>query len=519
MGDYKALLEGLKKGAPSQRQKIRFTDKVKVDVYPRSITKIGEDYFFVGVSEEEKCLWILFGGDKSSQFMDFDGEILAEILDKENIFLKKCSISHSNAVTIRNFFPFTRPKVLGLGNAIGLGDRLGLAGPGHIRAVVGTGIKPVLAQQSIRELKRTHRSPEEVMNAATWAVFQEGYMEGFGADADHLKTSEDIDLMVQAGYTMYTIDPGDHVDNQADSYSSRELMARVEKIPWSTLEDTSDDCLRRYDDRDFVLDDEFVIHPDREEIYRAMAKYGKAIAHTYKMYKYLVERSSGSPFELEVSVDETDSVTTAFEHLFFVGELIRLGIKFVSLAPRFIGDFEKGVDYRGDLDRFAEEYKKHVLIAQQWGPYKISLHSGSDKFSVYEIIGKLKQGYVHVKTAGTSYLVALYTICSKEPDLFREIFDFSRERYPLDKASYHVSAKVDDVPLSSECSNDQLLALFEQDDARQVLHVAFGSVLTAKDTKGNYLFRDQIKECLVANEEDHYENLSKHLRKHIIPFL
>lgn len=78
----------------------------------------------------------------------------------------------------------------------------------------GTHMKAVLAQQSIRELERTQRRPEEIMDAATWAVYQEGYEEGFGADADHLKTTADIDLMVAAGFAMFTIDPGEHVVNE-----------------------------------------------------------------------------------------------------------------------------------------------------------------------------------------------------------------------------------------------------------------------------------------------------------------
>ncbi len=71
-------------------------------------------------------------------------------------------------------------------------------------------------------------------------------------------------------------------------------------------------------------------------------------------------------------------------------ELKRLGVKIVSLAPRFIGDFEKGIDYKGDIELFKEEYLKHVKISEYFGSYKISLHSGSDKFGVYKAIGSIK---------------------------------------------------------------------------------------------------------------------------------
>jgi hypothetical protein len=99
-----------------------------------------------------------------------------------------------------------------------MGDRLGLATPGHVRAVRATGssIAPIFAQQSIREMARTGRTPQQVMDDATWGAFLEGWTGGVGADADHLKTPADIDACLAAGFTFYTIDPGAHVDNRAD---------------------------------------------------------------------------------------------------------------------------------------------------------------------------------------------------------------------------------------------------------------------------------------------------------------
>ena len=148
---------------------------------------------------------------------------------------------------------------------------------------------------------------------------------------------------------------------------------------------------------------------------RALVKYGNAIAHINNLNQHLITKYFDYDSEVEISVDETESVTTPFEHFFFVKELNRLGVKFISLAPRFIGDFEKGIDYKGDLDMFKKEYLKHLAITKYFGNYKISLHSGSDKFSVYKVIGSIKGAFTHVKTAGTSYLEALKVMAIKEP--------------------------------------------------------------------------------------------------------
>jgi hypothetical protein len=408
--------------------------------------------------------------------------------------------------------------LIGLDDSFGFGDRLGIANPAHIRSLAGSRMKPILAQQSIRELQRTHRTPDEVMDVASWAVLQEGYQDGFGADADHLKTTDDIDLMVRAGYTFFTIDPSSYVVNEADSLPLDEVEEMVAALPWGSLEDKPENCISRYESRVLEIDEEFALHPTREEVLRGLLKYGGVIAHTVSMYRYLKSTYSDRPSEVELSVDETDSVTSPFEHFLVASELKRLGVKLVSLAPRFVGDFEKGIDYKGDIELFKSKYVKHLKIAEKLGPYKISFHSGSDKFIVYEAVGSLDLGRVHVKTAGTSYLEALKTLAMKDPLLFREILEFSLEHFETEKRTYHVSADLAKVPDLKDVSDEGLPGLFEQNDTRQILHVNFGKVLTDKDNSGNYLFRDRLLKCLEKNEKTHYENLVTHFKRHLQPF-
>jgi hypothetical protein len=244
------------------------------------------------------------------------------------------------------------------------------------------------------------------------------------------------------------------VVNEASKLSDDELSKRINSLPWNILDDTAEGMRSRYDGKTFRLADDFEIHPSVDEIRRALVKYGAVIAHAVTLYRHLESKYRRRPYEVELSVDETDSPTTPFEHFLVANELKRLGVKLVSLAPRFVGDFEKGIDFKGDLALFQKEYVKHVKIVEALGPYKISIHSGSDKFSVYQAIGALKLGHVHVKTAGTSYLEALRTIAAQEPELFGEILDFARRRYDTDKASYHVSAKLERVPSAQSCTMD-----------------------------------------------------------------
>jgi hypothetical protein len=468
-----------------------------LSVYSRSVVEAdGTTYFLTrGDGNGGKRLGIR--GDTTG----FEGKQQGEVL--------LCPLTSANAAALRERLPWLRPQPLGLKKSAGCGDRLGLATPGHIRAVRYVGnIAPILAQQSMRENARTGRTPQQVMDDALWGVFQEGWREPWGADADHLKTTDDVDLCVAAGYTFFTIDPGDHVDNSAHTAPLDVLRDKFQALPWAELEDSPDDLQGRYLGQRFeveALTREF----DETALLRAAAKYGRAVAHTVRMYHRLASQTQN--FELEVSVDETETPTSPHEHFFVASELERLGVQWVSLAPRYIGRFEKGVDYIGDLTQFEAEFIKHAAIARHLGPYKLSLHSGSDKFSIYPIIARHAGDLVHLKTAGTSYLEALRAIASMDPPLFREVLAFAHERYDQDKATYHVSADPARVSAPDQLADSELAGVLDLFDGRQVLHVTFGSVLER--------FGQRLKEVLAQHEEVHYAALETHFRKHLTPFV
>ncbi len=375
-----------------------------------------------------------------------------------------------------------------------------------------------LAQQSIREMDRTNRSPQEVMDDASWAVLQEGFREGFGSDADHLKNVEDIDRCLEAGFTLFTIDPGEHVVDRADGLCGTELDEQFEQVKWAELETTASDCLASYADKTVSLPDGVCLNIDKKQLCRAAVQYGPAVAHTVKLHRHLVRKRRADEFELEMSVDETDSPTSLAEHFYVASELSRLGVKPVSLAPRFVGDFEKGVDYKGDLQEFEQSLVGHVAIAKFVGPYKISFHSGSDKFSIYPIAARVAGELVHVKTAGTSYLEALRCIGQVEPQLFREILVFALERYDADKASYHVSAVSAKVPQLAQLQDSELMGVLDLFDGRQMLHVTYGSVLQAKNSDGSERFRARLLGALQRHEQEHYAIVRGHIDKHVVPF-
>jgi hypothetical protein len=391
----------------------------------------------------------------------------------------------------------------------GFGDRLGLATPGHIDAVRAHGgtILPIFAQQSIREMQRTGRRPSDVMADAVAALKSATFTGKWGADADHLKTQADVNHTAGAGFVFFTIDPSDHVDQQADDYDGRTLQQKFRRVQHAVT------WVNQYRNRTVKLDSGGEIVFDTATVQRAAVKYGRAIDHAIKLAEHIesVMTKREQAYEIELSVDETEQPTTAAEHFIIAEQCLKADMKLQSLAPRYVGDFEKGIDYKGDIQALRRSLDDHAAIARQLGPYKLSLHSGSDKLSMYEMFAHCTRGMFHVKTAGTSYLEALRVVVRHDAGLMRRIIDFARACFETDKATYHVSARLANVPTQTEIGDPAELerVYLSEDDGRQILHVTFGSVLT------DATLGPALSELLVAEPETHREVLREHFGKHL----
>jgi hypothetical protein len=401
------------------------------------------------------------------------------------------------------------PTCLGLAPSFGYGDRLGLATPGHVRAQreFAGSIQPIFAQQSIREMVRTARTPAGVMGDAVAALEAANFSGPWGADADHLKTTADVDATAAAGFVFFTIDPSDHVDVRADDYSPSELAKQFAAI------DDDAAWVANYQGREIAVAGGPKICFDEQSLQRAAVKYGAAIRYAIALTQHIdrVMTARGTPYEIELSVDETPHPTTPAEHYIIAEQCLLAGMRLVSLAPRFIGDFEKGIDFKGDLAALGQSLHDHAAIARQLGPYKLSLHSGSDKLSMYALLARATQGLFHVKTAGTSYLEALRVVARHDEPLFRAIIDHARERFPTDRATYHISASLDRVPPAGEINGAaQLEQLYlNENDGRQILHVTFGSILK------HAALGPALRSVLVAEPATHERVLTDHFARHL----
>jgi hypothetical protein len=469
-------------------------------VYPSSLQESNGSFFYLVKEGLEKKLVIQ---GKSSQFESFSGEV-REVEGEE---VKVCSLTHENCEALREVFPFTAPSsVLKCPKSIGLGDRLGLASPGHIRLIKEYDIKPILAQQSIRELNLTGRNYTEVLDDASWAVFQEGYKGGFGADGDHLKTAEEVKGALACGFTMITLDCSEHIDNNIDKMSNDEVDKAYEDFRQEKVEE-------KYLGKEFKLGNGITISFDDEELKRIVLTYSKAINFASDIYHQII-KDYNREVDFEISIDETLTPTSPQAHFFVAQELKDSEVKAATVAPRFCGEFQKGIDYIGNVKEFEDEFIVHTAIADYFG-YKISVHSGSDKFSVFPIVGERTQGRYHVKTAGTNWLEAIRVIATKDPALYREIHSFALSVLDDAKKYYHIGADTNKIPQIDQLKDEELPGLMDKDDSRQVLHITYGLILQAKKENGDYLFRDRIYDLLNTHEDAYYDALYKHIGRHI----
>lgn len=485
-----------------------------VQCYPKSVRKHGAATLFLAHRGDEKMLVVASsGGAPQLQPPDVAEKRMVDT-DSGALAVLACPCSNANALYLQEQLDHLKPTTNPGTSAFGAGDRLGLSTPGHVRALAGSGYFPLFAQQSIREMDRTCRTPEDVMATAVWGVIEEGFSAPWGSDADHLKTDEDIERVAPYRYTMFTLDPSDLIVDP-DALSPDELRAAYERLPWDVLDASPDKLVAEYgavrkafadpggtNTTELAFDEASVVH--------SAVKYSAGIARCARLERLLRARH-GADLDLEVSFDETDWPTSPLEHLFIASEFKRLGMRVDSLALRFPGAFEKGIDYKGDLAVFEGTFAVHAAIRDAFDMYRLSIHSGSDKFTVYPIMSKYAAGKLHVKTAGTTYLEALRVAARKDTALFGEILEFSYGRYDEDKRTYHVSADTARMPKPETIPADAYAPLLDDDAWRQVLHVGFGSVLTSTE----HDFRARLCAMLAANEEDFYTTVEKHFRKHL----
>lgn len=474
-------------------------------IYDDSIKLRNDDLFFIARDNKRKYLIIISRINKYDDIDLLKFENIKSGNESYNVYFAHLSFNNLNI--LNKIFTYLKPTICNARSSFGTGDRLGIVTPAHVMSLKNKKVFPVLAQQSVRELNKTGRTWSDVLNDVCWGIFETDYNKPFGADADHIKRIEDLEVGIKADYSMLTLDPSDYVRKEITEKNKEEIEQVFEKYnSISNLEQFYIGKKYRFGDYTYEFNIDFL----KELVF----KYMNAISFIKDCFDLLKEKKKNG-FDLEVSMDEISEPVSPLAHLFIVEELIKNGVDFKNLALRFIGKWEKAIDYIGDKDSFKEELKIHYEIVKNFKFYKLSLHSGSDKFSAYPAFSEVTEGNFHVKTAGVSWLEALRVIAKEEPSFFRELFIFSLKNYEIEKASYEVSAQLRNMPDISKMEDTYLPELLNRPDIRQVLHINYGIILSSKNFDNSYLFKDRLYDILFQNEDEHYNFVSGQINKHL----
>ena len=403
--------------------------------------------------------------------------------------------------------------------SLGVGDRFAHQARAQLQACakaasLGVTVIPVW-NKSNREHTVVGSAPESVREAADEAVRQLGWKHPYHVDADHIDLTS-VDRYLESS-DFFTVDVAAAIGRRSDSLDAF-VTRHPEIVGRLRIENIEDPPVT-----------------SRETFAAIAAKYLYAAEEAGRIYRHISHRRPDNPFITEVSMDETDAPQTPVELLIILAALSDEGIPLQTIAPKFTGRFNKGVDYVGAVSQFEKEFHDDLAViahaTRQYGlppNLKLSVHSGSDKFSIYGPIRRALQktgAGVHVKTAGTTWLEELIGLAEAGSEALRLAQEVYAKAYEHRQALCEPYAAVIDIrahhlPSPAEVqswSADQYVAALRHDrsnpsynrDLRQLLHVGYKIAAAMGDRYLKML--DECEETISRNVTD---NL---FERHICP--
>lgn len=335
--------------------------------------------------------------------------------------------------------------------SLGIGDRFGHQGEAQLRAIMmanaaGIGVVPVW-NKSNREHSYIHSKPEDTRIEADAAVKGLSFDKSYYVDADHINLSNVQGFIVASDF--FTLDVASKIgtvseDSDIDSFKlSCKNYSGILNIPGIA--------------EPFDVSEELITQIAR--------KFLAAIREAGNIYNFIKDQKGAENFITEVSMDEVEVPQTPVELFFILKMIAEQGIPVQTIAPKFTGRFNKGVNYVGDIAQFSREFEEDVLVidyaVKEFGlpeNLKLSVHSGSDKFSIYPEIARIIKKYdkgIHVKTAGTTWLeevIGLALAGGEGLDLAKHIYTSALSRQDELCAPYAdvIDIKQEELPTSME---------------------------------------------------------------------
>jgi hypothetical protein len=305
--------------------------------------------------------------------------------------------------------------------SFGVGDRFAHQGKAQLAAIMkaklqGCNIVPVW-NKSHREHTIIGTKPDSLRKEADEAVKALGWKDSYYVDADHINISN-VDLFIGAS-NFYTLDVADYIGQKCDAKDLAAFIAQNKKFIGSLS----------------IPNIEGKLTITQNDLEKIGAKFLLAIKKAGEIYRHVAEKKGSENFVTEVSTDESNQPQSPVEMLFILSAIAAQKIPAQTIAPKFTGRFNKGVDYVGNVKQFEKEFNEDIAVInfaiKEFGlpaNLKLSVHSGSDKFSIYTPIKKALKKFnagLHLKTAGTTWLeeiIGLALAGGEGLDIAKEVY-------------------------------------------------------------------------------------------------
>lgn len=401
---------------------------------------------------------------------------------------------------------------------MGLGDRFGHQGSAQLKAIIdaaekGVEITPVW-NKSNREHVIIGTQPSDVRAEADYVTKKAGFNKPYFVDADHINL-DTVDRFIGPS-DFFTIDVASYIGKKAGREEISEFLESTASYTGNL--------------RIPGIKNAFVI---TEKLLAEIAeKYLFAAIKAYEIFRKIEKEKGKGKFVTEVSMDEVAHPQTPVELLFILRMLASENIPVQTIAPKFSGRFNKGVDYVGDPEKFAEEFEDDLMVidfaVKEFGlpeNLKMSIHSGSDKFAIYPYIGSIIKEHdkgIHLKTAGTTWLeeiIGLAEAGGPALDFVKDIYTESLSHIEELCAPYAdvIDIKISSLPSAAEVKkwdNRRLASAIRHDqengnfnpDMRQLIHVAYKLAAQRSDQYYKLLEANEkvVSKCVYENVYDRH---------------
>lgn len=497
-------------------------------IYPNSAYVLGKRCWMLVVEDIGKKYLLQFSSSSLPSFIGNPEEMTIQMWDN-----MKVSILPITPAVVRelseSYLPWAKPQPIGNSKpSFGWGNRTNFSS----QVVLETFAKwkhtskfgIVIAQNSVRENEILGRlyGFKDVMAEATLAKIMLGYKGITGSDADHLKTMDEIDSALKAGFTGYTLDPSLVLAATPKVFEGGKERTLSEIVKEPGLNRLHTDTAKRNGLSGYLKRSEELLRgkfsnlssgdpqQDKRIIKAVAVKFGDCLSFIRKGYNRIKKGLGGSKFDFEASFDETATPTNHIAHLLIVNELVHQGVELTRFAVKYVGRFEKTTDYIGDIGKFRDDYNQHQKIAQFLGHIQ-SIHSGSGKYSIYPYIPK-----AHLKTSGDISRPIIVALAEADFELYcilhPKMIKSAKETKKLYGAVSSPYNDFDTLPKEvRKLGQKKVVQLLREDVVwRTMSHYAYGIFKTAEGLFAYSLFHHQptywrnVAEVICAHRDPIY---------------